>query len=364
VGITPALLATALLAEIARAIRQAGGARVRPLAAVVTIPYAREDGAPAPTIAAGMDRPLAATSLLAAMAVERAPVRFDRRSLHGLPDERIGQITLGIRFDHDPTPPPRTSTDDPAMATLDEVLGSVLRDVAQARVQADEFTRRACLAYRDDPVMRLLPVPRVEIREATIELAFAIDQVRQDPVDAAAVARESARAELPNFKARLGSIHVRPRRGLAAQAIADLTGDAFQQALDDRLEALAKTLGPTVAADPSKLADEIARGLKAALLDALKADQPTAVLPAEATARLDAEAASFGRALADKIGVAIDARRAAGMTLGLAATHQSLADVPEKALARIRLTVAVENYEWVAGEPDDEGRPTDRLLLR
>ncbi|HWH13385.1 MAG TPA: hypothetical protein VNT51_01465 [Miltoncostaeaceae bacterium] len=69
------------------------------------------------------------------------------------------------------------------MAELNEVVGAVLRDLAAARVIGDMFARDASATYRADPVMASFPVPRIDIAEASIQLAFAITAITPPVVD-------------------------------------------------------------------------------------------------------------------------------------------------------------------------------------
>lgn len=74
------------------------------------------------------------------------------------------------------------------MADLNEVVGAVLRDLAAARVTGDLFSRDASQAYQADAILSSFPVPRVEIAQANIEIAFAITSVTKPTVDPKTVA--------------------------------------------------------------------------------------------------------------------------------------------------------------------------------
>jgi hypothetical protein len=71
------------------------------------------------------------------------------------------------------------------MPELYEVVGSILRDIAQARAVSDLYSREVSRFYETDPVLRNFPVPRAEISEASFTVMFAIrdvtiDENRQD----------------------------------------------------------------------------------------------------------------------------------------------------------------------------------------
>lgn len=64
---------------------------------------------------------------------------------------------------------------------LYQLVGSALRDVAQARFMSDTFSKQISFLYERDGVLRYFPVPRVDINEAEITLYFAIREVAVDP---------------------------------------------------------------------------------------------------------------------------------------------------------------------------------------
>jgi hypothetical protein len=78
------------------------------------------------------------------------------------------------------------------MAELKDVLGAVLKDVAHARVISDRFSGEVSQEYEKDPLLGVFPVPRVEIKEASLDLKFAVCSVEQRPADP--TAPEAARA--------------------------------------------------------------------------------------------------------------------------------------------------------------------------
>jgi hypothetical protein len=86
------------------------------------------------------------------------------------------------------------------LAGLNDVLGAILRDVAQARVTSDLFSRSVSFEYRDDEVLRGFPVPRVEVVQASLELKFAVNDVERTEVDREAFLRARASA----YAAELG----------------------------------------------------------------------------------------------------------------------------------------------------------------
>ncbi|MCK4783042.1 MAG: hypothetical protein KAV87_04775 [Desulfobacteraceae bacterium] len=66
------------------------------------------------------------------------------------------------------------------MAQLHQIIGAILRDIAQARVTSDIYSREVSLYYEQDSLLRTFPIPRSEIREVNIDLRFAISEVTVD----------------------------------------------------------------------------------------------------------------------------------------------------------------------------------------
>ena len=67
------------------------------------------------------------------------------------------------------------------MPELNQVLGSILRDVARARFTSDLYSRNIGRFYRQDGILRRFPVPRAEIDEIEMDLKFVISAVEVDP---------------------------------------------------------------------------------------------------------------------------------------------------------------------------------------
>ena len=56
---------------------------------------------------------------------------------------------------------------------LKQVIASILTDLTQAQSIADSYSRRVKAAYKNDPSLRLLPVPKAEIKEVKLDLKVA-----------------------------------------------------------------------------------------------------------------------------------------------------------------------------------------------
>ena len=100
------------------------------------------------------------------------------------------------------------------MPELYEVVGSILRDIAQARCLSDLYSRDISRYYAEDRVLRYFPVPRAEINEASFTLSFVIDGVTVDET------RQNIRnARLSQVFERFASDIVRSALSTASQVV-------------------------------------------------------------------------------------------------------------------------------------------------
>ena len=60
------------------------------------------------------------------------------------------------------------------MPRLGDVIGALLSDAAQARMQADQEAVRIARAYSQDELLRHLPVPRFRLPEITVDLPLLV----------------------------------------------------------------------------------------------------------------------------------------------------------------------------------------------
>jgi hypothetical protein len=68
------------------------------------------------------------------------------------------------------------------MAKLKQVIGAILCDINRARAISDAYSRDLKASYREDPFLKLLDVPRTDIKEMTIDLKFAILSDQDDVI--------------------------------------------------------------------------------------------------------------------------------------------------------------------------------------
>ena len=67
------------------------------------------------------------------------------------------------------------------MAELHHIIGSILRDISQARASSDIYSRNLSKYYEQDPLLRRFPAPRTDIDEIEVDLKFAISGLEVNP---------------------------------------------------------------------------------------------------------------------------------------------------------------------------------------
>lgn len=141
------------------------------------------------------------------------------------------------------------------MPRLGDVLGSVLAEAARGRVAADSLTRDLVAVYRDDPVLSLMSVPRVTVKQMQVTLRFAVEDFDEGPQqyvqpvvgegDKAAWERTLAERVLPRLLEAQGPT----LSGEEMRRVRDAAGAEAPSVATDRLVAAAT-------GDPQALVDE------------------------------------------------------------------------------------------------------------
>jgi|OpeIllAssembly_1097287.scaffolds.fasta_scaffold59378_3 hypothetical protein len=246
------------------------------------------------------------------------------------------------------------------MATLTEVLGALLRDVAHARAQADMFSRQLSLEYLKDDLMRVLPVPRAEIRSTDVELGFAVSKVDRKEVSKTQITGEVLAGKLVSLCTRMVGLTVKVPGSRIPKPLREVLGDkrpvfeaelsrALAQAIrlknDKEIDALLERQETQITA--------IERAATSALRVSLKATGVNVAPVPQTKNELSIHARDWIGELAAALVNALDRAKTESVRIDLAVTCDQLADIPEANLARVKLTVEIENYEWTEVETED-----------
>ena len=331
-----------------------GQARVTLRAVHFSVPY---DPGPAPALA-----PPEIMSLEEARAYFRAHdlhVALGRRAVASAPPGRIARLELTIRLQ-------ARRRKDGEMVDLAEFLGTVLRNVTHARVIGDLFSRDVSLQYQKDPLLVDFPVPRLEIKEASVQLRFAVNAIERRqaaPAELAApIVREQA-ARLAD-EIRREWIAASPEREAILKLLAEKGVDPDKQwpAAIERAALEPKALEAALAGRPAALV----RNIRAALNALLLADAALRKLLARRAGvqALREQVRTKATAMAERLVAEVLAAREAfarqALTVDVAVTRKELGEVPEALLSQITVVAEIRNYEW-SETGEAEGKPLGRL---
>ncbi len=225
------------------------------------------------------------------------------------------------------------------MTKLSNVVGGLLRDLAQSHAISDASTVEILDAYGRDDALSQLPVPRMSIRQAEIRLRFAVAEIQDEP-------------------AELGAEEVRDLWTAALQdrvlpaALLEV-GRLDNKRVSAALHKAVAQGGLTAELDPALLLREDGEARVIKLSHAFLDKQIQTVAPSYRASLegLDVSGALI-RALRDEVPQLIDAvrqldasRRAAAANLSVAITTESLASVPEAQISELVLTVSMDEVQ-------------------
>lgn len=247
------------------------------------------------------------------------------------------------------------------MAELRDVLGSILRDVSTSRVASDLFTRDVSAVYRDDPQLRGFPVPRIEIREATIDLKFAVLEIEEAETKGTTISGDSLKAHLTNLVGPVleGSVFVGDleknllERGLTPEIVAAQIVGHVAEAVGARPQLLGQILNQ----EPTELAATVEESLRAT-------GEVWSVV--ESMGRIRAVNKGLRDELRPRMADLAASLRAeahaprADLKLKVAITSHELTDVPPEKVSHVRIVTEIQNYIW--SEPSEASEGVPRLI--
>jgi hypothetical protein len=236
------------------------------------------------------------------------------------------------------------------MPKLSNVLGGLLRDLAQSHSISDAHAIDTAETYRRDPLLAHLPVPRMAIREAHLKLRFAVADV-QDPVV------EADPDELRDMWLRTVSEQIVPK---ALTEVGRIDNKRVVAAFNKRLASSAA--GSFV--DPDAILgegreDELVKSTLQFLAAQVESLPPSTRRSVENT-DLDATFERVVRAeMADLRAAARQleqARRAAQSDINVLVTTETLGAVPEAQISELDVTVTMEELQFggIPGAPTRE----------
>lgn len=252
------------------------------------------------------------------------------------------------------------------MADLAEFLGTVFRNVTQARVTSDLFSRDVSRQYQKDPVLIDFPVPRLEVKEASIRLRFAVNALERRDVPLAELARAVVQEEVSAVAGQLRSelIEASSEREAILQALASKEIDLVK-ALPAAIERAAlegSALEAALAGRPAALVRNLQGAVNALLLEdaALRRLITRRAGVRAVRERIRRKATEAAGRLVNQVQAAREASARQALSVNAAVTRKELAEVPEPLLSEITVVAEIRNYEW-SETGEAEGRPLYRL---
>ncbi|MBN2471010.1 MAG: hypothetical protein JXN59_09820 [Anaerolineae bacterium] len=254
------------------------------------------------------------------------------------------------------------------MAELTHVLGAILKDVAQSRVISDAFSRDISVEYANDPILISFPVPRVEIKHASIELQFAVNAVQQKKLDTESITRD----HVNRLASRLGDqvyarvIAEHPSRD-QIEALLKERNDDLQGRLATRVVTTAEDSPEAVAAALRGSPETLVKKLENELESTLREDEKLWAVLRRGTLVRDLRehiSAAAGPIVTEFARDTLAAAKAAGrgaLVVDVAVTREELADIPETVLSHVSITTEIRNYEWTEVGTTEDGKPIRRL---
>lgn len=122
------------------------------------------------------------------------------------------------------------------MADLRDVVGAILRDITQARGQADEAARDMAVVYARDPILRAFTIPRIEIRELHIDLKVAVRGVDESTDDRARREQRIAEAARSSLTMLSFPVDERTIKTIATLSMTSLSREVLMRELDSSVK--------------------------------------------------------------------------------------------------------------------------------
>ena len=249
---------------------------------------------------------------------------------------------------------------------LNQVIGAILRSLAQARVSADAYSRDVSRYYEQDSLLRLFPVPRTEINEVNIDLKFAIAEMQRDLGASSAgtgAVRDQYAANL--LEATFGALREKSNESALwtsylANFESEQTAALLVPILDviEDPDAQVDLLTPLEGLIESRIYGE----LETALVDQADLRAASGIFTAKGTVYKSVRRAVTA-ALASELkemDVALDQGDEV-YALGVKVSAADLQDIPELAISSLVIRTSMRNYVW--SQVGTDGDETVRRLV-
>ncbi len=248
------------------------------------------------------------------------------------------------------------------MAELNQIIGALLRDVAQARFSSDLYSRNISRYYEQNSLLRRFPVPRAEIEEIEFEIKFALSGV-----DFRGDSGEGREAQLALFFERQSNAvasHVINQAARSARSLnkiglaGELSRESFR--IDLRQDILRYLMNnyPHLIDAHGNLDQKMAQdGLRQVIEQALDDRMARAGAKNQPLAEKIAEQVDV-KAILDQIAKDLHSvwRQDGDCRVLTEISGSALSELPAGAISTLKIKAGLRNYNWTQVESKEEGR--------
>lgn len=249
------------------------------------------------------------------------------------------------------------------MAELTQVLGTILKDVAQSRVISDTFSRDISVDYANDPILINFPVPRVEIKQASIALKFAVNAVEQKLPDTDSIVHGYIARYAPVLAQQVfeRTVLENPNKEQLLAMLEEKQTD-LQGQLAEKTEGLLVESAKTLLSQP----EAVSKQLQGMIQQVLREDSALwnalrkGILVRDLNQIIEKLTTAAVSALKQQIEQAVGSAGRQGVSVDVAVSRGELLDLPEAILSHVNIVAEIRNYEWTTVGGTDE-QPIRRL---
>jgi hypothetical protein len=253
------------------------------------------------------------------------------------------------------------------MVDLSAVMGTLLKGLANSRVTSDIYSRDVSLKYEEDPILRLFPVPRIEIKEVTISLPFTIKNIEQGPVQKDEIIKSIQKVEASKFADHLYSAVIlkqKNREVLLTQINETQFKKNISKTLEKQLSLRVNYIEKALEGKKEDLNILLAEATRKELLSdpALAKELLTRLNQESLTKLLEQTTNDFlDTVLLKDAKKAIQTAQEKATIIDVGVTASELDGVPENLTTRITVVSDMRNYKWTQVE-EVNGKPVRNLI--
>ncbi len=248
------------------------------------------------------------------------------------------------------------------MAELNQILGALLRDIAQARFSSDLYSKNISRYYEQNSLLRRFPVPRAEIEEVEIDLKFALSEI-----DFQGDTGEGREAQLAPFFERqsnaLASRFIEGAREIARARnkvglAQELSRESFRiDVRQDILRYFMHNYPHLIDGGGHLNVKEALEGLRPVLSGALTYRMERAGAKDPDLRREIVDTVDLSAALKEMAGEALQYWRQGGdCRINTEVSGSALGELPAEVISSVKIKVGLRNYTWTQVESKEEGR--------